>query len=311
MSQGTVALIGTGVIGASWATHFLARGLRVVASDPAPDAENALRRTVAEQWSVAARLGLSDGAGQDNLTFVADPQDAAARADFVQESGPERLELKRSLFRLLDEAARPEVVLASSSSGLTVSSFQDVCGHPERVIVGHPFNPPHLIPLVEVVGGRLTSAQVVEATLQFYRAAGKRPIHVKKEIKGHVANRLQAALWREAFGLVDAGIASVEDIDIAIEHGPGLRWALLGPFLNIHLSGGAGGLQHLLAHIGPSIDAWWTTLFATRLTEKVQAAVIDGTAQETEGWDMTAMKRERDELLVDLLQRKANARHLP
>ena len=237
MTIKTVAIIGTGVIGASWATHFLARGLDVVASDPMPGAEENLRKLVAAQWPVAIRLGVAADASQERLSFVADAQKAVASAGFVQENGPERIDVKRTIFKALDEAAAPDVVLASSSSGLVVSEFQTACAHPERVIVGHPFNPPHLIPLVEVVGGKLTSQATIQAALDFYRSVGKRPITVRKEIKGHIANRLQAALWREAFGLVANGIASVEDIDIAIEHGPGLRWALLGPFLNLHLSG--------------------------------------------------------------------------
>ena len=311
MTIKNVAIIGTGVIGASWATHFLARGLDVVASDPMPNAEENLRKLVAAQWPVAIRLGVAPDASQERLTFVADAQKAVAGAGFVQENGPERIDIKRTIFKALDEAAPADVVLASSSSGLVVSEFQTACAHPERVIVGHPFNPPHLIPLVEVVGGKLTSQASIQAALDFYRSVGKRPITVRKEIKGHIANRLQAALWREAFGLVANGIATVEDIDIAIEHGPGLRWALLGPFLNLHLSGGAGGLKHVLDHLGPPIDNWMQDLFPTRLTEDVNAAAIKGAAEETAGWDMDAVKRERDEILISLLQQKSAAKHLP
>ncbi|HEX8909900.1 MAG TPA: 3-hydroxyacyl-CoA dehydrogenase NAD-binding domain-containing protein, partial [Anaeromyxobacteraceae bacterium] len=216
-----VAVIGTGVIGASWATHFLARGLEVTASDPDSAAEGRLRALVAQQWRGASRLGATEGGYEARLHFAASVREAVKDAQFVQESGPERLEVKRQLFGELDEAAAPGVVLASSSSGLLISEVQTGCKRPERVLIGHPFNPPHLIPLVEVVGGKLTSPAAVEAALAFYRSVGKRPIHVRKEVKGHVANRLQAALWREAFGLVQHGVATVADIDLAISHGPG------------------------------------------------------------------------------------------
>ena len=311
MTVRKVAVIGTGVIGASWTAHFLARGLDVTAADPAPGAEDRLRRLVAEQYPSAVRLGTVPGASPERLRFAADPQAAVAEADFVQECGPERLDVKRDLFRDLDAAARPDAVLASSTSGIVISEVQPVCARPERVLVGHPFNPPHLVPLVEVVGGRLTAPWAVEAALGFYRDIGKRPIHVRRELKGHVANRLQAALWREAFGLVHSGAATVEDIDTAIAHGPGLRWALLGPFMNLHLSGGAGGMRYLLDHLGPPMDEWWQDLFPTRMTEEIKAEITAGSAAETEGRDMEAMVRARDALLIDLLRAKAAAGDLP
>jgi len=311
MTIRTVAIVGTGIIGASWAAHFLAHGLSVVATDPAPGAEARLRAAVAERWPSLVRLGLKDGATPEALRFAADPAAAVAAADFVQENGPERLEVKRPLFAALDAAARPEVVLASSSSGLLASDIQAACARPERVLIGHPFNPPHLIPLVEVVGGAATSAQAVATAMAFYAATGKRPIHLRKEVAGHVANRLQAALWREAFGLVEQGVASVADIDLAISHGPGLRWALLGPFLNLLLSGGEGGMRHLLDHLGPPMDAWWQDLAATRMTASVKEAVVAGSDSEIAGWDMAAVERARDDLLIGLLQRKAAAEILP
>src|SRR5271169_721899 len=241
-----VAIVGTGVIGASWATAFLARGMDVVASDPAPGAEDALRRTVDAQWPAMQQIGLSPAASTERLRFANSPEDAVANARFVQENGPERLDIKRDLFRRLDEAAPPDALLASSTSTIGISEFQDACTrHPERVVLGHPFNPPHLIPLVEVGGGKLTSEDAIERALAFYRAMGKHPIRLRRESKGHVANRLQAALWQEAFHLVSSGVASVADVDAAIAYGPGLRWSLLGPFLNLHLSGGPGGIGGL------------------------------------------------------------------
>jgi 3-hydroxyacyl-CoA dehydrogenase len=305
MNPPKVAILGTGVIGASWATCFLAHGLDVTASDPAPGAEARLRAQVDQQWASAAALGLAEGASPQRLRFCSDLRDAVEGADFVQENGPERLDVKRVLFAELDAAAPAHAILASSSSGIPASGFQTACRHPERVLIGHPFNPPHLIPLVEVVGGQLTSPEAIARAMAFYTAMGRRPIHIRKELKGFVTNRLQAALWREAYGLVQAGVATVEDIDAAIANGPGLRWALLGPFATQHLSGGPGGLAHVLEHLGPPMDDYWQDLLPTRLTDEVKAAVLAGSDAQTAAWDLGAVTRERDEMLVTLLQLKA------
>ncbi len=303
----TVAVIGTGVIGASWAACFLARGLDVRASDPAPGAETGLRRAVEAHWPAMESMGLAPGASPDRLRFLAAAEDAVAEAQFVQESGPERLDLKRALFRRLDVAAAPGVPLASSSSTLMVSEFQDACADPTRVLLGHPFNPPHLIPLVEVVGGRQTSEAAVEQAMAFYTACGKRPIRLRREMRGHVANRLQAALWQEAFHLVREGVVNVADVDAAIAHGPGLRWALLGPFLNLHLSGGAGGMRHTLDHLGPPTEAMWRDLGTVRLTEALKKQVVAGTDAEIGDVPIERIARERDDLLVALLGLKARS----
>ncbi|MDE2005163.1 MAG: 3-hydroxyacyl-CoA dehydrogenase [Rhodospirillales bacterium] len=307
MTIRSIAIIGTGVIGTSWAAHFLAHGHDVIAADPAPGAEARLRAGVDACWDALTQLGLAPGAARERLRFVASAEEAAAAADFVQENGPERPDLKRALFRALDAATRPEVVLASSSSGLLPSEIQADCARPERVLVGHPFNPPHLVPLVEVVGGARTGAAAIETAMAFYAATGKRPIHVRREVAGHIANRLQAALWREAFGLVERGVASVEDIDTAIAHGPGLRWALLGPFVNLALSGGTGGIRHLLDHLGPPMDGWWQELSPTRLTPALAATVAAGTEAEMGAWDMAAIQQARDALLIGLIRDKAKA----
>lgn len=311
MDHNKVAIIGTGVIGASWAVCFLARGFDVTSWDPAPDSHTRLLDQVERQWPGAQALGLADGASPRRLRGCATLEEAVTDAGFVQENAPEQLELKRSLFAALDAAAPAGAILASSSSGIPASMFQDACRHPERVLIGHPFNPPHLIPLVEVVGGERTSPQAVQAAMAFYRKAGKRPVHIRKELPGFVTNRLQAALWREAYGLVHAGVISVEDIDTAIANGPGLRWALLGPFATQALSGGSGGMPQLLKHLGPAMDGYWQTLLPTRLTPEVVAAVLEGTQQEMGDWDMAAVERERDELLVMLLRAKAAQAHIP
>lgn len=308
-----VAVIGTGVIGASWASYFLARGLDVSASDPAPGAEAALRKLVDSHWPALERMGFAKGASRERLRFCSSAEDAAQNADFVQENGPERLDLKQDLFRRLDEVAPPHAILATSSSTITPSEFQNACQkHPERVVLGHPFNPPHLIPLVEVAGGEKTSAEAVERTLDFYRAIGKHPIHLRREIRGHVANRLQAALWQEAFHIVASGVASVADVDAAIAHGPGLRWSLLGPFLNLHLSGGEGGIGALFDKpLWKATEGMWRDLGHVSVDAELGRRVVEGVEAELAGRDVGELVRQRDETLIDLVAAKAKARELP
>jgi carnitine 3-dehydrogenase len=291
----TVAVVGTGVIGASWAALFLADGLDVVATDPAPGAEDRLRADV-------AATGL-DARGR--LSFVDDVAEAVTGADFVQENGPERIEVKHDLFAAMDAVARPDVVLASSSSGLLPSAIATACtAHPERVLVGHPFNPPHLLPLVEVVPGERTGEEAVERTMAFYTGLGKKPIRLRHELPGHVANRLQAALWREAYSLVDRGVATVADIDSAIANGPGLRWALLGPFAVQHLSGGPGGIAHVLEHLGPPTEAWWRDMGDPSLTPELVDKIVAGVDAELDGTDPAELVARRDAALRALLASK-------
>ena len=302
-----VAVVSTGVIGASWVAHFLARGLDVVATDPAPGAEDRLRADVAAHWPVLERIGLVQGASADRLRFTADAAEAVADADFVQENGPEREDVKHALFAVLDAAARPDVVLASSSSGLLPTAIaRGALKHPERVLIGHPFNPPHLIPLVEVVPGEKTAEAAVEQAMAFYTAVGKRPIRLRQELPGHVANRLQAALWQEAYSLVERGIASVADIDTAISQGPGLRWAVLGPFANQHLSGGSGGIAHILEHLGPPTQAWWRDLRSVTLTPQLVAMLVAGVDEELVGVDRAELVARRDAVLLALLAAKSD-----
>jgi 3-hydroxyacyl-CoA dehydrogenase len=299
-----VAVIGTGVIGASWATLFLARGLDVTAFDVLPNAEAALRDAIDRHWPIMQQLGLADGASVSRLKFCASVADAVKGTQFVQESGPERLDFKLEVFAAMDAATTTSAVLASSSSTLGVSEFQNACSHPERVVLGHPFNPPHLIPLVEVAGGQHTGETAIATAIDFYAACGKRPIRLRKEIRGHIANRLQAALWQEAFHLVESGVATVADIDDAIAYGPGLRWALLGPFLNMHLSGGQGGMAHVLSHLGPAIESIWHDLGKVSLSQECKAAVIAGVNEQVEALDLAAIVRRRDQLLIELLRAK-------
>ncbi len=306
-----VAVVGTGVIGASWVAYLLGQGLTVNATDPSPGARERLLETVDRLWESVQAIGLVPGASKANLRFFDVLEDALRDADFVQENGPENLDLKIALFKQMDAVLDADVVLASSSSGLLISKVQSACRHPQRVVLGHPFNPPHLIPLVEVIGGEATSADTVQFTMDFYRSIGKKPVHPRKEVKGHIANRLQAALWREAFHLIDQGVASVEDIDIAISHGPGLRWSLLGPFMNLHLSGGAGGMEHLLDHLGGPIESWWDDLGSPSITPELKRKVVHGVNEVLAKKPQSGFEPERDRLLVDLLSAKAKSDALP
>lgn len=307
-----VGIVGTGVIGASWAAYYLARGFDVRASDPGEGAEQGLRAKVAEFWPALERMGLAPGASLQRLHFDKDLAQALKDVDFVQENGPERVAIKRDLLASITAAIGPEVIVATSSSGILISEVQEAAIHPERIVLGHPFNPPHLIPLVEVVGGRLTSAQAIERTMAFYAEIGKKPILLRREIKGHIANRLQAALWREAFSLIDSGVASVADVDTAISHGPGLRWALLGPFMNLHLSGGEGGIGRVIEHLGPPIEGWWRELGElSAFTPGLAERAMGGVEEELNGRDARELTQARDQILIGLLEMKAAHSRLP
>ncbi|HTV01933.1 MAG TPA: 3-hydroxyacyl-CoA dehydrogenase NAD-binding domain-containing protein [Luteitalea sp.] len=306
-----IGVVGTGLIGASWAAYFLSRGFDVQATDPAPEAEAALRRDVERMWTALTRIGLAPGASLDRLSFHADLETVLTDVDFVQESGPERLPLKRALMARIADCVGEDVLIATSSSGLLISEIQEGATHPERFVLGHPFNPPHLLPLVEVVGGRQTSHATVDAAMTFYAAIGKKPIRLQREIRGHIANRLQAALWREAISLVEQGVATAADVDTAIAHGPGLRWALLGPFANLHLSGGPGGIGHTIDHLGPAIEDWWRDLGSPSLDARVRTSVVDGVSNALARTDHAAMVAQRDALLLALLEMKRSAPALP
>jgi 3-hydroxyacyl-CoA dehydrogenase len=298
-----VAIIGAGTIGASWAAYFLARGFEVAGYDPSPDGEAFARRFIDNAWPTLEKLGaVQPGADRKRFEFFTEPAAAARGAEFVQESGPEREDLKIELFAALDAAVPPATVIATSSSGLLISRVSAKCKHPQRCVIGHPFNPPHLIPLVEVVGGANTSAEAITKAMNFYREIGKHPIHIRKEVRGHVANRLQAALWREAVHLVADGVVSVADADAAIAYGPGLRWALMGPHLTFHMAGGEGGMAHFMSHIGPAIQGWMDDLGETRLTPQVQKTIIEGVAEEAAGRSMADLQRWRDRKLIEILK---------
>jgi 3-hydroxyacyl-CoA dehydrogenase len=301
-----VAIVGTGLIGASWSALYLARGLNVVATDPAPNAETNLRRYIDAAWKDLTLIGLSPNASRDHLEFTLDMKKAVSGADFVQENGPERPDFKIKLFEDMDAATPTDSIIASSSSGLTMSVMQSACKHPERCVTGHPFNPPHVIPLVEVVAGAKTSLDTVQQAISFYTSIGKKPIHVRKEVVGHVANRLQAAIYREVVYLIEQGVLNVADADAAVCWGPGLRWGVMGPNILFHLGGGPGGIQHFMDHLSGPVSTWWKDLGAlTEFSPLVKQTIINGSLEEAGNRSIEELERERDSMLLELLATRA------
>src|SRR6201997_4969426 len=303
-----ITILGTGVIGASWSSLYLAKGLEVVATDIAPNAEAALRKFVDTAWPALKRLGLSPGASQSNLKFTPDITQALAGADLVQENGPERIDFKQKLYGQLDKLLSPDVIIASSSSGLTMSEIQKgAATHPERCVIAHPFNPPHLIPLVEIVGGAKTSEATIRRAAEFYTSIGQRTVRVNKEMPGHVANRLQAALAREVYYLVAEGVVSAADVDTALSWGPGLRWGVMGNMMLNHLGGGPGGIEHFFQQFAGPMTAWWKTLGAPVLTPEVQKKLIDSVHAEVGSRSIAELEAARDEVLLGLIELRAKA----
>ena len=297
-----IGIVGAGTIGASWAAHFLARGMDVQFWDPAPGSEARVRRFVADAWPALERLGLAPGADTARLHYCDALEAALAGVQFVQESAPEDKALKLALYERLDAALPEDIVLASSTSGLLLSELQAGCAARARFVLGHPFNPPHLIPLVEVLGGAETAPEAVDWALAFYNAHGKVAIRLNKEVPGHLVNRLQVAIWREAIDAVVNGVASVEDVDKSIAYGPGLRWALMGPHQIFHLAGGPGGMRNFLEHLGPNIENWWRDMRDVNLTPEVKARLIEGVDAECAGRSVESLAAERDARLLDLLE---------
>jgi carnitine 3-dehydrogenase len=299
---GKVAVIGGGVIGSGWVARCLAHGLDVVVSDPAPDAEAKTRAAVENAWPSLIKLGLSEGASLERLSFTADLAAAVAAADFVQENVPEREALKRRVLAEIDAAARPEVVIGSSTSYLMPSLLQADCRHPERIVVGHPFNPVYLLPLVEVVGGVQTSEQAVATAMAFYESIGMHPLRVRKEIEGHISDRLLEAVFRESLHLLDQGVATTEDLDDAIVYGPGLRWAIMGSFLSYHLAGGDTGMRHFMGQFGPALKLPYCHTPAPELTDELLDRIVAGTEDQAAGRSVKELERLRNDCLIAIMQ---------
>ncbi|MBT5358412.1 MAG: hypothetical protein HOL07_08675 [Rhodospirillaceae bacterium] len=298
----TVGVIGAGTIGSSWAAYFLAHGLKVRCWDPLDGYAENVNALVARAWPIMTELGLADGASLDNLTCYDRITEALDGVQFVQESGPEDAEIKALLMAEIDRDIPEDVVISSSSTALPVSEYQHLAAHPGRIVLGHPFNPPHLMPVVEVGGGKLTETWAVDQAMAFYDAIGKTPIRLRAEIPGHLVNRLQAALYREAVYLVAEGYASVEDIDKAITGGPGLRWAFMGPHMTYHLGGGDGGIRRYLENLGPSQERRWEALGDPQLTDEVKQKIIDGVDAEAHGRTIGELTTDRDATLLKLLK---------
>jgi carnitine 3-dehydrogenase len=296
-----VGIVGAGVIGGGWALHYLRAGLDVDVYDPAPQARGDLLRMLEASWPLLEQMGLREGASPDRLTFHDQLAGAVADADVVQENAPEDGAVKRGVLADIDRAARPEVIIASSTSGFAMTMLQADCAHPERCVVGHPFNPPYLIPMVEVVGGERTDPAAVDWLTAFYASTGKRPLRLSRELPGFVGNRLQEAMWREALHMVAAGEATVEEIDASIAFGPGLRWALMGPCLTFHLAGGGGGMAHMLDHFGAALLEPWTRLEAPALTPELRDRMIEGCLRAADGRSVAELERLRDGFLAELL----------
>jgi carnitine 3-dehydrogenase len=297
----TFAAIGAGVIGSGWVARALARGLDVLAWDPAPGAEKQLRENVANAWPALERVGLAPGASQARLKFVSTIEACVANADFIQESAPERESLKLELHQAISRAAKPDAIIASSTSGLLPTDFYASAVHPERCIVGHPFNPVYLLPLVEVLGGERTAPATIEAALAIYRSLGMRPLRVRKEVPGFIADRLLEALWREALHLVNDGVATTGEIDDAIRFGAGIRWSFMGTFLTYTLAGGDAGMRHFMQQFGPALELPWTRLVAPKLTDELIDRVVDGTAEQVGTRTIKELERYRDECITGVL----------
>lgn len=298
----TVGIVGTGVIGAGWAARFLARGINVIASDPGPNAETTLNTVIETALPAIRKLSMAPAEDLGTLTFTDNLAELARNADFIQENAPENEDLKRGLLARIDADAPADVIIASSSSGLLPSRIQADCRHPERVCIGHPFNPVYLLPLVEVLGGEQTSEDTVEWAMAFYRSVGMHPLKVRTEIEGYISDRLQEALWRESLHMVAEGVATTGEIDDAVIYGPGLRWAIMGTCLTFHLAGGEQGMRHMLEQFGPALELPWTKLKAPELTDELIDRMVEGTQAQAAGRSIRELETLRNDCLVGIMR---------
>ena len=296
-----ITVVGTGVIGNGWIARFLAQGFDVIAFDPAEGAQERTKKAIAHAWPSLEKLGLADGASQNRVAFLPTIEEAVRDADLIQENVPERQDLKKSVLASIDEHAKPDAIIASSTSGIMPSILQEGLNHPERLIVAHPFNPVYILPLVELVGGEKTEAGIIEQARQFYESIEMKPLIIQKEIEGHLADRLMEALWREALHLVNDGVATTEEVDAAIIYGAGLRWAQMGPFLTFHLAGGEKGMCHMLEQFGPALKLPWTKLEAPELTDELKEKVITGCENHAGDTSIAELENKRNDFLVELL----------
>ena len=302
MNSTQTAVLGAGVIGASWTSLFLAAGKNVAVYDPSKSAETFVKEFISTAWPTLEKLGLTKNGNPDAVSFYSSAAESVEGAFFIQESVPERLAVKHEVFQQIENVIDPNSVVASSASGLTLSEMQGGWTHANRFVLGHPFNPPHLIPLVEVMGNEKTDESAVALAEEFYQSIGKVTIRVNKERPGHVANRLQAAVWREALHLVKEGVATVEDVDKAMWAGPGLRWAAMGPNMLFHLGAGPGGMAEFCRRYTYSFNTWWNDLGTPHLDESGASLLVSGVEQEAGDFTMEQLSEQRDDLIVAMLQ---------
>ncbi len=311
MTIKTIGIAGAGVIGAGWAARMLAAGLDVIAFDPSEDAETAMRGKIERAWPHMQRLmDKPENADKTDkpdlkpgtLSFTRDIGEMAAAADWIQEAAPEREDLKIDLFKQMDRAARPDTIIASSSSGFLPSRLQSQCSQPQRVLIGHPFYPVYLLPLVETVGGEQTSNETLDRADAFYRTIGMFPLRLKKEIDGYICDRLQEALWREALHCLNKGIGSTQDIDRAITYSAGIRWAIMGSFLHYHLAGGDGGMRHFISQFDPTLELPWTDLAFPKWSPELADKLIKGCEAQAGDETVQAWEERRNACLVDIMQ---------
>jgi carnitine 3-dehydrogenase len=297
----TVGIAGTGLIGAGWAARLLIRGYNVIAYDVHPDAEARLKAAIKVAWPSMEKL-LGKPKKKGKLTFTIDLKEMASKADFIHEAAPEREDLKIKLFRDIDAHARPDVIIASSSSGFLPSRLQSECRHPERVIVGHPFNPVYLLPLVETVPGEKTSKQAMDRAGDYFEAIGMQVLRLKKEIEGYICDRLQEALWREALHVLDKDVGTTGDIDDSIVYSAGMRWAFMGSFLTYHVAGGPGGMRHFISQFDPELELPWTDLKFPKWNDALEKRLIEGCEAQARGQTVAQIEKKRNAILVDMMK---------
>jgi carnitine 3-dehydrogenase len=301
MNVKTIGIAGTGLIGAGWAARAMHRGIDVIAYDVSPTAEAKLKAQIKTAWpSLDALRGKAKKKGK--ISFTTDLTKMAAKADFIHEAAPEREDLKIKLFRDIDAVARPDVIISSSSSGFLPTRLQSLCKHPERVIIGHPFNPVYLLPLVETVPGEKTSPDVMDRAGKYFEAIGMQVLRLKKEIEGYVCDRLQEALWRESLHILDKDIASTGDIDDSIVYSAGMRWAFMGSFLTYHLAGGPGGMRHFISQFDPSLELPWTDLKFPKWNDALEKRLVEGCEAQAGKKTVAQLEAKRNAILVDMMK---------
>ena len=295
-----VAVIGTGVIGTGWIIRCLAHNKIVYAFDKDPKLKNSLIKEIKRTWPFVKKLFKKNKLKLKNFYYFTSLEKTLKEADFIQECATENYALKTKLMRTIGNYAKPNAIISSSSSGLLPTRIYSKCKKPQRSLIGHPFNPVYLLPAVEIVPGKKTSAKYLNQAKKFYKSISMNPIMVKKELPGYLSDRLQEALWREGLHIINEGYATTEDLDRAIEDGPGLRWSLMGTFLTFHLAGGKAGMKHMLDQFGPALKLPWTKLKAPKLTKNLSLKIISGTKNQSKGKSVSMISNIRDEYLVEL-----------